>query len=171
MKKLIIAIALFAAGTTAQAQTNLKFGWINSTELLDVMPEKKKAAATLDSLVKVEENIIKLLNDAYEKKAKDIEMNGSKMTPENLKKAEDELNKIEEGIYIQTQTSRDKISTKEKELVDPILDKISETIKTVGKEEGYTYIFDISLNQLLVYPDGDNVLKSVKKKLGLPVMD
>ncbi len=171
MKKLIIAIALFAAGTTAQAQTKLKFGWINSTELLDVMPEKKKAAATLDSLVKVEENIIKLLNDAYEKKAKDIEMNGSKMTPENLKKAEDELNKIEEGIYIQTQTSRDKISTKEKELVDPILDKISETIKTVGKEEGYTYIFDISLNQLLVYPDGDNVLKSVKKKLGLPVMD
>lgn len=171
MKKLIIAIALLAAGTTAQAQTKLKFGWINSTELLDVMPEKKKAAATLDSLVKVEENIIKLLNDAYEKKAKDIEMNGSKMTPENLKKAEDELNKIEEGIYIQTQTSRDKISTKEKELVDPILDKISETIKTVGKEEGYTYIFDISLNQLLVYPDGDNVLKSVKKKLGLPVMD
>lgn len=171
MKKLIIAIALLAAGTTAQAQTKLKFGWINSTELLDVMPEKKKAAATLDSLVKVEENIIKLLNDAYEKKAKDIETNGLKMTPENLKKAEDELNKIEEGIYLQTQTSRDKISAKEKELVDPILDKISETIKTVGKEEGYTYIFDISLNQLLVYPDGDNVLKSVKKKLGLPVMD
>lgn len=93
------------------------------------------------------------------------------MTPDQLAKAQDELAKIEDAIYLQTQSSRDKVSSKEKDLINPILDKVANAIKDVGKENGYTYIFDISLGQVIVYPESDNILKLVKKKLGLPVMD
>jgi CBS domain-containing protein len=41
------------------------------------------------------------------------------MTPDNLRKAQEELAKIEDAIYLQTQTSRDKVSTKEKDLINP----------------------------------------------------
>jgi outer membrane protein len=171
MKKLAIVAILALSALSVNAQVKIKFGWVNSAELLDIMPDKKKAAATIDSMVKAEEAIIKILNDEYEKKAKMLSTTGTTMMPDQLRKAQEDLAKIEDAIYLQTQTSRDKVSTKEKDLINPILDKVALAIKDVGKENGYTYIFDISLGQVIVYPEGDNVLKLVKKKLGLPVMD
>ena len=171
MKKLAIVVLLAASALSLNAQVKAKYGWVNSAELLDIMPEKKKAAATIDSLVKGEEGIIKILNDEYDKKAKKLSTTGGTMTPDQLAKAQDELAKIEDAIYLQTQSSRDKVSSKEKDLINPILDKVANAIKEVGKENGYTYIFDISLGQVIVYPESDNILKLVKKKLGLPVMD
>lgn len=171
MKK-IIALAAFAAFTISlNAQTKLKLGWVNSGELLEVMPEKKKAAATIDSMVKAEESILKLLEDEYKRAGDKLNKEGSTMTPEQLKKAQDEFAKIEDALYVQMQTSQDKVSQKEKDLINPILDRIANAIKEVGKENGYNYIFDVSLQQVIVYPEGDNVLKLVKKKLGIPVMD
>lgn len=171
MKKLAIVVLFAVSALSLNAQVKAKYGWVNSAELLDIMPDKKKAAATIDSMVKAEEGIIKILNDEYEKKAKKLSTTGGTMTPDQLAKAQDELAKIEDAIYLQTQSSRDKVSTKEKDLINPILDKVANAIKEVGKENGYTYIFDISLGQVIVYPESDNILKLVKKKLGLPVMD
>jgi outer membrane protein len=171
MKKLAIIALIALSALTVNAQVKAKYGWINSSELLDIMPERKKAAVTIDSMVKAEESIIKILNDDYEAKAKKLAAEGPKMTPDQLARAKDELGKIEDAIYMQTQGARDKVQKKEQELLNPILDKVSNAIKEVGKENGYTYIFDISLGQILVYPDTENVLKLVKKKLGLPVMD
>lgn len=171
MKKLIAIAALVAFSITLNAQVKLKLGWVNSGELLEVMPEKKKAAATVDSMVKVEEGILKVLNSDYTKAVDNVNKTASTMTPEQLRKAQENIAKIEDALYLQQQTSQDKVSKAEKALIDPILDKISNAIKEVGKENGYTYIFDISLQQVLVYPESDNVLKLVKKKLGIPVMD
>lgn len=171
MKKLIVVAIVTLTALNVSAQTKLKFGWVNSSDLLDIMPERKKAAATLDSIVKVEENIIKILNDEYARKADEINKKGATMPPDVLRKAQEDLGKIEDGIYLQTQNSRDKVTTLEKNLITPILDKVANAIKEVGKENGYTYIFDVSLGQVLVYPDADNVVKLVKKKLGIPVMD
>lgn len=171
MKKFIALAAFVAFSISLNAQTKLKFGWINSGELLEVMPEKKKAGVTVDSMAKAEENILRFLNDEYEKKKKDYMAKAATMDPEQRKRAEEELAKIEDALYVQMQTSQEKVSKAEKELIDPILDKIFKAIKEVGTENGYTYIFDISLQQVLVYPEGDNVLKLVKKKLGIPVME
>lgn len=171
MKNLAIIALIALSALTVNAQVKAKYGWINSAELLDIMPERKKAAVTIDSMVKAEEGIIKILNDDYEAKLKKLTADATKLTPDQLARAKDELAKIEDAIYMQTQGARDKVQKKEQELLNPILDKVSNAIKDVAKENGYTYVFDISLGQVLVYPDGDNMLKLVKKKLGLPVMD
>ncbi len=171
MKKFIALAALVAFSITLNAQTKLKFGWINSGELLEVMPEKKKASSTVDSMVKIEESILKMLNDDYAKAVDKLNKTGATMTPDQLRKAQEDLAKIEDALYMQQQSAQEKVSKAEKELIDPILDKIFKAIKEVGTENGYTYIFDISLQQVLVYPETDNVLKLVKKKLGIPVMD
>lgn len=171
MKKLAIIALLALSALNVNAQVKAKYGWINSSELLDIMPERKKAAVSIDSMVKAEESIIKILNDDYESKLKKLNTEAAKMTPDQLARAKDELAKIEDAIYMQTQGARDKVQKKEQELLNPLLDKVSTAIKDVAKENGYTYVFDISLGQVLVYPDGDNMIKLVKKKLGLPVMD
>jgi len=171
MKKFIALAAILAFSINLNAQAKLKFGWINSTELLEVMPEKKKASAKVDSMVAVEENILKMLNNDYSKAVDKLNKTGGTMTPDQLRKAQEELGKIEDALYMQQQSAQEKVTKAEKELIDPLLDKIFNAIKEVGNENGYTYIFDISLQQVIVYPEGDNVLKLVKKKLGIPVME
>ncbi|UPT68161.1 MAG: hypothetical protein M0D57_05765 [Sphingobacteriales bacterium JAD_PAG50586_3] len=109
MKKLAIIALLALSALNVNAQVKAKYGWINSSELLDIMPERKKAAVSIDSMVKAEESIIKILNDDYESKLKKLNTEAAKMTPDQLARAKDELAKIEDAIYMQTQGARDKV--------------------------------------------------------------
>ena len=45
--------------------------------------------------------------------------------------------------------------------------KQQQAIADVAKENGYSYIFDVSAGALLYQPDSDDILPLVKKKLGL----
>lgn len=171
MKKSLVLGLFILFTVAANAQTKIKLGWIDANELLTVMPERKVAAAKLDSIVKVEEAVLKILKDDYERVGRLLQAAPSTMPQAEYDKLMDEFNRIQDGLYIQQQNSQAKVADEEKKLIDPILDKINEAIKKVGKDNGYTYIFDISLGQVLVKPEGDNILKLVKKELGLPVMD
>ena len=52
--------------------------------------------------------------------------------------------------------------------MQPIMDKALNAIKAVGKENGFTYIFDMSQGGILFNADNtEDVLPLVKKKLGL----
>lgn len=169
MKKLM-TLAILLVCTFANAQ---KYGWINSPELLDVMPEKKKANATLDSMYKAEENILKILEADYTKLATEYSDKKKKgpIPPDEEKRYAENLGRIENALYDRQNTAEQEIKKKEQALIMPILDKINKAIQEVGKANGYQYIFDISLGNVIYYPEGDNVLKLVKKQLGLPVMD
>ena len=60
------------------------------------------------------------------------------------------------------------LAKREQELNAPIKAKIAQAIKTVGSEEGYTYIIDSSKGTI-VYAGADavDVTAKVKAKLGL----
>jgi outer membrane protein len=56
---------------------------------------------------------------------------------------------------------------KEADLLKPIIEKAKTAIAQVAKESGYSYIFDSSIAAFLYKPETDNVIASVKKKLGI----
>ena len=74
-----------------------------------------------------------------------------------------EQQKIQEYEY-EVQTL---VTKKREEMYAPILEKVRVTIEQVGKEEGYTMIFDSSVGGILSAEEGDNVLALVKSKLGI----
>jgi len=60
------------------------------------------------------------------------------------------------------------VNEKRAELLKPILEKIDVAIKAVGKEGGYTMIFDSSGMNVMLYNEGsENVMEKVKAKLNL----
>ena len=63
MKKVLVAIAvgLLAMGGSAMAQKNLKFGHINSNELMQIMPGRDSAQAVLQAEVTDIENTFKAM--------------------------------------------------------------------------------------------------------------
>ncbi len=165
LKSLFIGLALIAV-SSLQAQ---KFGYINSAELLAEVPAVKAADSELETyqaqLVKSGEEMVKKLEakfQAYSKEAQE-----GLLSQVQMQKKEEELGVEQQKIQKYELEVQNKILAKREELYKPILDKVKVTIENVGKENGYTMIFDTSTGTILHANDGDNVMALVKAKMGM----
>ena len=166
MKKLLLTICLLTAGIiTSNAQ--IKLGYINSYELLSIMPESATMQADLQSYAKGLEGTLEAMQAEYEKKVTDYQQN--EVTYTDLVKQDKiaEITGLEQRIQSFQQNAQQALQNKEQELLEPILQKARNAINEVAEEGKYTYIFDKSMGTLLYAEDSENIISKVKKKLGL----
>ncbi|MCR5192847.1 MAG: OmpH family outer membrane protein [Bacteroidales bacterium] len=169
MKKSLILLfaAVFAFGTSAMAQKTIKLGHVNSSELMQIMPGKDSAQAAFEAEVKILEGELTAMQEELQKKYTDYQERKSQMTELIRSTKEQELNDLNQRITVYQQNAQQKLQEKEKELLQPIIDRAKQAISDVAKENGYTYIFDSSAGTLLYQQDSDDIFSLVKKKLGL----
>lgn len=162
MKRLVILMAL-AVPMMASAQ---KFGYVNTQELFQLMPEVKTAQARIDSLSSQYETMFANMQEEYKKKLADYEQKSTTMTDAMKQIQEEELYGMQQRIQTAYQTAQQDLQTKQQEFLVPIRERMMKAIQTVGEKSGYTYIFD---SQAMVYtaPNADNLLDPVKKELGI----
>jgi len=165
MKKLlIIAIALITALPTFAQQ---KFGHIDSAALLELMPEKKKAEGELEAFAKEFQTALEAMAKEYETKVASFQQTEKSMieTVRNTKVRE--IADLERRIQEFQQQAQEEIGKKEQEVLTPIIDKARKAIDEVAEAKGYTYVFDNSAGFLLYAKDTEDIMTSVKAKLGL----
>ncbi len=169
MKKSLILLfaAMFAIGTSAFAQKTIKLGHINSSELMQIMPGKDSAQAAFQAEVSLLESELTAMQEELQKKYNDYQERKAQMTELIRGTKEQELTDLNQRIQTYQQNAQQKLQEKEKELLQPIIDRAKEAIAAVAKENGYTYIFDTSAGTLLYQQDSDDIMALVKKKLGL----
>lgn len=170
MKKILIFTFLCSFGFTLNsfAQKANKFGHINSGELLGMMPERKIAAARMDSATKEVTKALEEMMTEYRSKEEAYRTGASKMTDLVRADKEAELQNLATRIQNFQQTATQSLEQKEQELLDPIIQRAKKAIEQVAKENGYTYVFDTSVGALLFWEESDNILNLVKKKMNLP---
>ena len=168
--KQIITLAILASAmiwNPAMAQKSNKFGHINSAELLGLMPERKAAAAKMDSITKDVEKQLQEMMTEYRAKQEKYSSEAPKLSELVKKDKEEELTSLGTRIQNFQQQAQQSLEQQEQALIEPIVTKAKKAIEQVAKENGYTYIFDTSAGSLLFWEESDNVLASVKKKLNL----
>ena len=168
--KQIITLAILASAmiwNPAMAQKSNKFGHINSAELLGLMPERKAAAAKMDSITKDVEKQLQEMMTEYRAKQEKYSSEAPKLSELVKKDKEEELTSLGTRIQNFQQQAQQSLEQQEQALIEPIVNKAKKAIEQVAKENGYTYIFDTSAGSLLFWDESDNVLASVKKKLNL----
>ncbi len=168
MKKvfLILLIALFAG--VSFSQQKLKFGHLNSNDLLEAMPERLSAQKTLQDFTKQLEDQLVTMQEELEKKYNEYLEKKDNMTELIRKNKEEELMSIQQRIQTFQTNAQQELQKKEQELIKPIIDKAKKAIEDVAKEQGYTYIFDTGSGAILYFPkESDDILPLVKKKLGI----
>lgn len=170
MKKLarsLFVITLALISMAGMSQTNAKFGYIDSNELLDLMPGKDSIQKALETYGKTLQNQLQTMYQEYQNKLADYQANVNTMSTIIKQTKEKELGDLETRIQdFQSQADTD-LQNKQVELLQPMIDKARKAIEAVGREHGYTYIFDAGVGTLLYYEKGDNILPLVKQKLGL----
>jgi outer membrane protein len=169
MKRFTAIAVLLVFVVAAGHSQSLKFGHINSNELIKAMPENDSAMAKLEKFRKELVNALELMtvelnnkNDAYSKEAKNL-------TDIVKQTKEQELVDLNKRIQEFQQNAQEQLQNKQVELFQPIYAKVDKAIKDVGKENGFMYIFDIAQNTLLYYDEtkSTNIMALTKTKLGL----
>lgn len=168
MKKFIVAgvmaLAILSASNTS-AQT--KIAYIDTDVLISLMPEAIKVDAELkeyqNSLMQQGQDLQKEADDRANAFVKD----SATMTPAMREIKRNEIVKLYQRLQNYEQEAQEKTNQMAQQKIGPIRTKAFEAIKTVAKEKGYGYVLDASTNTILVSPPGDDLLPSVKLKLGI----
>ncbi len=162
MKKILLVLALvLPLAVSAQ-----KFGHINTQEVFALMPELNKVKAQMDTLQTSYESQIANMQEEYQKKIADYQKNVATLTDGVKQFRQQEIAEMEQRIQLFYQTAQQDIQKKQQEYLAPLHQKLTATIQEVGKENGFTYIFD-SAALVFVAPDATDISSLVKTKLGI----
>ena len=163
----IICGILFGFNTLVSAQGTLKFGHINSTQLLGTMPETKNADTTLQKFGSSLENQLKTMSGEYQAKIQDFKAKESSMAEPIHDAKMKEISDLEQRIQAFQESAQTSMQKKKEELYAPIIKKAEDAIAAIAKEKSYSYIFDTSVGAFLYAQESDDVMSLVKAKLGL----
>ena len=163
MKKLIVAGVMALGFFTASAQN--KIGYISTDELIGVMPEAEKADNELKeyqaSLAQQGQDMMQELNNKDSLFVRD----SAKLSASMKEIKKNELVSLYQRVQSWNQQAQEMYQQEAQKKIAPLRTKALEAIRTVAKENGYSYILNI--NSVIVGPPGDDVLALVKKKLGI----
>ena len=165
MKK-ITFLALLSVLTLSSIAQN-KFGYIDSQELLTLMPERLTAATEVESFAKSLQAQLGSMEAEFQQMQQEYQANESIYTDLVKQDKESEIQGLYQRIQTFQQNAQKSLQTKEQEMLEPILAKARKAIQDVATEGNYTYIFDKSIGSILYAKDSENVIELVKKKLGL----
>ena len=168
IKKLLFAVMLsLPICISAQA---LKFGTVNSAEIFNVMPDKATAEATLKAASEKYDAEFKRLQEDFQKDYDEYaKLEKDTTTPAAIKERhQKELQDKYTKIQNFQQTAAQDLQKQQEQLLAPIQTKLQQAIQAVGAENGFTYIFDLSVPSIAYSGNGSqDVTPLVKAKLNI----
>ena len=167
-KKFILA-ALVAAPMMLSAQNAVKFGMVNPAEIFQVMPETATAQNTLKAASDKYQQQAKALQDELQKKSQELEeLEKAKADQATIEAKTKEAQDIYTRYQNFSQTAQQDLQKQQETLIGPIQAKLQQAIQAVGAENGFTYIFDLSIPSIIYHGNGSqDVTPLVKAKLGI----
>ncbi|QNA44894.1 OmpH family outer membrane protein [Lacibacter sediminis] len=167
---LIAAFSLMLTAFSANAQ---RYAIIDTKYILDKIPEYKDANKKLEEMADAWQKEIDLLQADLDKIYRQLETEKAMLTPELLKKREDEIfNKEKQVRDLQRRRFgfEGDYFRKKQELVKPIQDKVYNAVQRLATERLYDFILDKSEGITVIFADpkldkSDDVLKILGVKL------
>jgi len=163
---LLLAGGFIATANHATAQAQGKTGCVSISEVIDAMPETKKADSTLAQYKAELEQQFEAFKAEYNEQATLLNsVDTTKYTKPILILKRQTLGELLAKIQGYDQVAGNLFSQRRSALLLPIQKKAEDAIQQVSKENGYAFVFE--KEGLHVYPSSADILPLVKKKLGL----
>jgi outer membrane protein len=166
MKKVLLIIAVLGLSLSTFAQDQVKFGHVNTQELLMLMPERADAEAKITAMSKQLEDRLGVLTKEYQTKIQAFQALKEDTPQSTVEDMRGEIIELEKRIQDFRNNAQNDLVAKEEALVQPMLEKLQKAIDEVGTENGFTYIFDLG-SGAVVFQNGQDVSQMVKTKLGI----
>lgn len=168
MKKLNGLTLLFFIFCSLTLSAQQKYGHVNSSEILDAMPEYKQMKASLQRKQKEQETKLRGMYTDYEKQSKELNEFGAAMMEAVREERMKELETLGQSIQSYEAGIEEEIQRLQYKLIKPINDKYIKIVDIVAKENNYTYVFDIATGSVVYHPENTgDITGLVKSKMGI----
>ena len=165
LKTVLLETVLFV-GTTSIVKAQNKIAKINTTELVQSMPDMKKAQAEIERLSKTYDADYKMMVTELQNKVTQYRSEVETKTEEENTKRAQEVQQMEQSIREYQAGAQEDLGKKEAALLKPIFEKAKTAIQTVAKAQGFQYVLDSTQGGGVLVADGKDLLADVKKQLG-----
>jgi len=165
LKKLIIVVAAIIATHSSFAQQ--KIGYLNSTDIMQSMPEYKTMSEAVEKKKGEYSKMMETMYAEYDKKTKELQADPNMSKPLQDSKVQ-ELKDLEKRMNDFQQKAQSDLQAYAQEIAKPLQAKFQSAVKEISKEQGFSYVFDLAANNVVYYPEtgGFDLTPAVKMKLG-----
>lgn len=165
MKSKITILFIAFLSTISIAQT--KTGTINSDYIINIMPEAKIVVKKTQEYGARLDSSFSIKMKEYQDKVADFKEKEKEMGDLMKKTMIKELTGLEQNMNQYQNNGKKLMQLKQNELMRPLYKKLSDAIKVVVKEQGYTHILTISGNEFAYVDEKYDITKLVMAKLGV----
>ena len=177
MKKIILTITIvaFALLSGKLSAQSFKFASINSSELMQAMPELTEVQNKMETYGKDLEQQIEELQVEVNKKLDAYQKIESTLTDEVKLAKQNEIVEMRRKVQERGASAEEEFATEYRKSMEPVQTKLRNAINKVGKSNGFTYIFDLAPDAntgvvAIPFLNPDQVVDAndlVKKELGI----
>jgi outer membrane protein len=170
MRQLLFIFFFSACALFSQAQ---RYALIDTRYILDKLPDYKSANKKIEEIAEAWQQEIDLMQADLDKMYRELEVERAMLTPELLKKREDEIYNKEKQVR-DLQKKRfgyeGDYFKKKQELVKPLQEKVYNAVQKLASEKMYDFVLDKSEGITIIFADpkldkSDDVLKILGIKL------
>lgn len=164
--KLTLIATLIFVSSSAFGQ---KFGYINSNELISVMPELDSVRV---QITKVQEDYaaqLEVIQVEWNNKYQDYQKNAATNSEAINQMKQKELTELSQRYEEYQNLATQEIQKAQSDLMQPIYEKADNAIKKVGQANGYLVVFDQASGPIVYFDEQQvtNILPLVKTELGI----
>ncbi len=167
MKKIVIIAALALISFAASAQ-NLKFGYVNYTELVQLMPEMDSVRVQLEAQEKETYETLGAMYEEYQSKAQQFQQKRATWTPAIRDSKMKELQEIEARFQENQQIFQQELQQMQQMLQAPVMEKAQTTVVELAKAQGLAFVFEESQMLYIDSAQGVNLTAAARKALNIP---
>ena len=167
MKKIIL-FAVMALVTVAAAAQTPKFGHVNYSELVQLMPAADSARTQINASQKEANDTYNSMIEEYQTKLKQYQEKSATWTPAVKKSKEDELTSIQNRVQDFEQTVQQELQQQSQTLMAPIQKRAIDEVNKIAKAKGLIYVFDTSSVLYIDDKQSTDLTSEARKALNIP---
>jgi len=152
-KTFILVFVLVLLGLVAGAAAETKLGYVDLQAALNKSEAGKTANAKLNEVVMARQTSITEMEEKIKSLQENVKKQRHLMDETALRGKEEEIERMLRNYKRTVADAQDELKKKEAQLVGGIMDGLHQVVKDIGKDEGYTVIFEQNASRLL-YADG-----------------
>ncbi len=166
MKKIFVIAALALISFAASAQ-NLKFGYVNYTELIQLMPEMDSVRVQIEAQEKETYETLGAMYEEYQSKAQQFQQKQSTWTPAIRDSKMKELQEIEARFQENQQIFQQELQQMQQMLQAPVMEKAQLTVTELAKAKGLAFVFEETQMLYIDAAQGVNLTPEARKALNI----
>ena len=159
-----LALATLLSAGAAEAQT-VKIGYINSPEIVQSAPGSAQAQAQFDAELQSAQEEIQRLQTELQNLDQQLQQQQLTLSPEAKANRQQQLQVRVQEFEQRTAQLQEQANTRRAELVQPIMDQITEVIEALREEGNYAMILDAAAGSIISADPALDLTQEVLRRL------